>query len=658
MMRQRGLATIQAGLEQRIRLEWYTVTCLLSALTFALSYFGSAIGLDRLDFTFYDRVMQTATHVPPSDDIVIVTIDDDSISQLGYWPWRRSTHAQLLDRLSQARVVGMDLVLADLNPAYAEDDALLAWSMRTHGRVVLPLIVHADGVMKPLATFSEAAAAMGSINARLDSDGVVRSVQAAYALDDDQTVEHFVVAMLETGGQQAAADAVRENAAEGLGILYAGPPGSFTHYPYAKVLSGEVPASAFAGKYVLVGAWASALGDFFNVPVSSSGQLMAGVEILANALQNALHDTWITKPSRFWMAVLATLPTLLVCLMLRRWSPRRAFYMSVAVLAAIFVMDWLMLRYAHVWLAPTASLVGVVFAYPVWSWRSQEAALKHIDGELEKLHGEKLLHGQRLPDDKLWRHDASLPARITKLHKAITTLRQAIAQREQALRFLSHDMRSPQNAILALTQLQRHSDQPLAEAPLLDQIDNYAQKTLALVDGFVQLARAESMALAFREVDLVDLLSSACDERWPQAQRRRMAINFETTTPLAYVQADAGVLARMFGNLLDNALKYSGDGTKVSCRLSREAGNWRVDVQDSGRGISEEQQRTLFEPFTRFGDDQPDNPPGSGLGLSFVQAIVKRHHGSIEVESELGSGSVFSVRLPVAEDDSKSPVNV
>lgn len=639
------------SLEQRIRLEWYTVTCLLSALTFLLSFFSPQLGLERLDHTFHDRFMRAAAHAPPSEDIVIVAIDDGSIAQLGYWPWRRNVHAQLLGRLDQARAVGMDLVLSDLNPAFAQDDEQLAQAMLAHGRVALPLVVYPDAILTPLAAFERAAAGLGSINAALDSDGVVRSVQCRHATEDGRQSEHFVAALLRIGGEAARAEALCQGSAGRLGIPYVGPPGSYTVYPYAQVLSGEIPPSAFAGKYVLVGAWASALGDFFNVP-SSSGRLMAGVEVLANALQGARADDWISQPGRAWTALAAMLPALLACLMLRRLSPRRAFYMSVLVLGGVLALDWLALRYAHVWLAPTASLLGVIFAYPVWSWRSQEAALRHIDGELEKLYGEKLLHGQVMAGERQWWSDASLPARITKLNKAIATLRQAIAQREQALRFLSHDMRSPQNGILALTQLRRQG-QRQPDGQFLDQIDGYAQKTLALVDGFVQLARAESMALALREVDLVDLLASECDARWPQARQNGMTITFESETQAAYVEADPGVLARMFGNLLDNAVKYGKGGStpEISCRLLREGGFWRVRIRDQGRGISEQQQRTLFEPFARFGDDQPDNPPGSGLGLAFVMAVVRRHGGDIRVQSAVGAGSLFEVSLPVLQDE-------
>ncbi len=237
----------ELGLEQRIRLEWFTVTCLLSVLTFLLSLFGPHVGLERLDHTFYDRFLRVAAHVPPSEEIVIVAIDDDSITQLGYWPWRRSVHAQLIGQLSQARAVGVDLVLSDPNPAFARDDAQLAQAMRDHGRVVLPLVVHPDAVMAPLPVFQQAAAGLGSINATLDSDGVVRSVRCRHATATGERTEHFLAALLRAGQQPAVADAMCRRSDNQQGILYTGPPGSYTIYPYAKVLSGEVPAAGFAG---------------------------------------------------------------------------------------------------------------------------------------------------------------------------------------------------------------------------------------------------------------------------------------------------------------------------------------------------------------------------------------------------------------------------
>jgi signal transduction histidine kinase len=224
-----------------------------------------------------------------------------------------------------------------------------------------------------------------------------------------------------------------------------------------------------------------------------------------------------------------------------------------------------------------------------------------------------------------------------------------VRQREETLQFLSHDMRSPQNSILALIQLQAHSQTQLPQKKLLEHIDQYAHKTLALVDGFVQLARAESVEMTYVELDLVDLLAMTCDERWPMAQQRNSIVAFAAHVDSAYVQADGGMLARAFGNLLDNAINYSPDGAHIQCRLSRQENSWLVQVEDQGRGISPEQQALLFKPFSRFDENAPSNPKGSGLGLAFVQIVVARHAGEVQVQSTQGQGSIFSIRLPVTD---------
>src|SRR3546814_15374439 len=96
--------------------------------------------------------------------------------------------------------------------------------------------------------------------------------------------------------------------------------------------------------------------------------------------------------------------------------------------------------------------------------------------------------------------DGSLPARVTQLHGAVAQLRLAHQKRDETLRFLSHDMRAPQNSILALTQLQQNPTNALPEPALLRRVDMYANRTLGLVDGFIHLARAEAAALAPRRL--------------------------------------------------------------------------------------------------------------------------------------------------------------
>ncbi len=642
------------GLERRIRVEWLIVTIFMMVFTGTLSYFGEATGLARLDHAFYDKTLAAAIRPISTGNIVIVAIDDNSIDELGYWPWRRALHAQLLARLPQARAVGLDLVLSDLNPAYPDDDKQLAEAIRRHGRVVLPLILEesGDGIIAPLPLLASAAKRLGYINIYPDGDGVIRSI-VPWQFRDGQRVDHFATAM-NAAADDAARPIAQQDKPRSLLLPYAGTPAHFTVYPYARVLAGQIPASAFQDKYVLIGSWGSGLGDAFPTPLSRHGASMAGVEILANALQSSLRDYWIASPGRGLTALLATLPVLLICILMRRLSPRYSFLLAMAVLFIEFAGNWLLMRYASVWVPLTASIIGVVLTYPVWSWRSQEAALQHIDRELRDMNRNRASSNDALPANDSAAHDGSLSARVGLLHTAIAQLRQAQTAREETLQFLSHDMRAPQNSILALTELQELPGCALPQTELLRQINNHAHKTLSLVENFVHLARAEAMTINRQPVDLVDLLEQACADFWTQARQRSIRVTFTDHPEAAWVAGDQGLLRRAWGNLLDNALKYSPDHSAIICRVVRDGAHWVASIRDQGRGVSAEQQEALFTRFTRVDEDIPLNPCGTGLGLAFVRVVVLKHGGAIGLESEpdaaTGSGTEFKLRLPALAD--------
>src|SRR5699024_1853067 len=114
-------------------------------------------------------------------NIAIITIDDDSIAQLGFWPWRRTKHAELLPHLSEAKAVGFDVLFSEANPNFPQDDDAFAQAIATHGRVVLPLVIdpNTQTALPPFRPFDDAAAATGYINVYPDHDGVVRRLQLA-----------------------------------------------------------------------------------------------------------------------------------------------------------------------------------------------------------------------------------------------------------------------------------------------------------------------------------------------------------------------------------------------------------------------------------------------------------------------------------------------
>lgn len=227
----------------------------------------------------------------------------------------------------------------------------------------------------------------------------------------------------------------------------------------------------------------------------------------------------------------------------------------------------------------------------------------------------------------------------------ITTLTAAMRQREQALQLLTHDMRSPQTSILALL-----ATTPDLPEEVSDRLAACARRTLALADGFVQLARAEVTPVAMEPVDLCDVAVEAVDELWPQCRQRNIEIQQDGCDAPLMVLGDRGVLARTLVNLLGNAVKYSPEGSqiRVSAHATRQDGRAFVDVSisDQGPGLTPEEAAMAFRAFQRFDRPGSDAAGGVGLGLAFVDAAAARHGGGVLCASTPGAGATFTLRLP------------
>ncbi|CAB3799547.1 CHASE2 domain-containing protein [Pararobbsia alpina] len=244
----------------------------------------------------------------------------------------------------------------------------------------------------------------------------------------------------------------------------------------------------------------------------------------------------------------------------------------------------------------------------------------------------------------------------------VTELHAAERRREDALRFLSHDMRSPQASILALVELERPRIESDNTRALLDRIERYAQRALTLADDFVQLERAESQRYELEPVSFVELVIDACDEVWPQAQAKRIHIDTPVEAGAAWVNVDPSLMTRALVNILNNAIKYSPPDTRIACRIVEDPAlptYVQCMIRDEGYGIPLEQQKHLFERFRRFHTADRPEVGGAGLGMAFVKIVVTRHGGEVRVRSVPGQGTTFTVSLPSLDetpDDGRTEV--
>ncbi|MGO4311967.1 ATP-binding protein [Pseudomonas sp. KB_15] len=223
--------------------------------------------------------------------------------------------------------------------------------------------------------------------------------------------------------------------------------------------------------------------------------------------------------------------------------------------------------------------------------------------------------------------------------------RDAQEQRAVLLRFLSHDLRAPHSAILALLDVHRH--QVGGDLQLFDQIERQVRRALKLTDGFAQLARAESEAYQFQPSLFAMLMLDVFDQALPIAQLKQIELvhHVEEEAQESLVLADQALLTRALFNLLENAIKYSVSGTRIRLRVS-QCGGWLIcELIDQGKGIAAEELPELFSQYRRFSSAQGID--GVGLGLSMVKAVVDRHGGRIECQSEVGRGTTFRLQFPL-----------
>lgn len=227
----------------------------------------------------------------------------------------------------------------------------------------------------------------------------------------------------------------------------------------------------------------------------------------------------------------------------------------------------------------------------------------------------------------------------------VTDIHEAQRQRDQAIGFLSHDMRAPQSAILSLLELRRTRPELLPPEQFEERVERHARKALSMSDGFIQLARAQSRDYRLQPLNLVDLVREAMDDLWETAQSRRIVLHYADGPPEATAEADRELLGRAVTNLLGNAIKFSPANTAVEAAVRAEPGHWVVSVNDVGPGIAPEALADLFKPF--FRDPTSHRVDGAGLGLPFVHAVMTRHGGKVTVQSQRGAGSCFELWVPI-----------
>ncbi|MGC1248340.1 MAG: ATP-binding protein, partial [Spirulinaceae cyanobacterium] len=231
-------------------------------------------------------------------------------------------------------------------------------------------------------------------------------------------------------------------------------------------------------------------------------------------------------------------------------------------------------------------------------------------------------------------------------------LMEAAKMKSQFLAVMSHELRTPMNAIIGFSQVllrKKNSDTLSAnQVQMLDRIYNNGKTLLDLINHILDLSKAEAgrLELQIKDFDIVQLVRTTIEELRPLADEKYLSLTFDVKLKHSRVCNDSLRLRQIVVNLLSNAIKFTDRGSVEVLIQEVDKEHLEIAVKDTGIGINGEQKEYIFEEFRQVDQTTTRKYSGTGLGLAITESLVKLMQGEISVESQLGEGATFKVKLP------------
>ena len=257
-------------------------------------------------------------------------------------------------------------------------------------------------------------------------------------------------------------------------------------------------------------------------------------------------------------------------------------------------------------------------------------------------------------DDEFSAMAANLNKMVEEIRQLMDKEREAERTKNELITNVAHDLRTPLTSIIGYLEILSGKSAPLTPEMQTKYIDIAYSKSKRLekliedLFGFTKLNYGR-ISMRVTKVDIIKLLGQLLEESYPNFSNKGLSYELQSNVPAKVILADGNLLARLFDNLINNAIKYGAEGKRILVKVHAAAETVQVSVTNYGYVIPPEELPLIFDKFYRVEQSRSTHTGGTGLGLAIVKNIVDMHGGDITVKSDL-NGTVFTVTLKVDFD--------
>jgi signal transduction histidine kinase len=596
-------------------------TFISTALALALSWTAFGRQLDEYAYDFLFRLEQPAPWKP---DAAILAIDEATLARYGGITGIRSALAEGIEKILfvQPKAIAIDVILAE--PGTPEADRKLENAFAHAPNLVLSSDLAGSGSAiyweEPIARFSKYAVAIGQVHADLDKyDAVSRDLPLEKIAGHERRWA-LALAAWAAAHHAPIVESPEELSAGSIHIPAPIRDGRVMRIRYAPLSMGGIPrvsiaeldrtpglAAIFSHRTVFAGVTAqTAVRDRWMTPYSN-GIIMPGIEIHANAYETIAHGLFLVD-APLWAVAATTLG--LAALAALGFGFGAGIRANIVAASAIIASQ----------LLPAAAFARS----SVWPW---------LPGTLSAIFATSV----------------AATSRHLMVRRQLASARQEKNRYQNAMHFAIHELRTPLTAIQGSSELiSRYASMPESKRTEIANLINSESKRLGrIIETFLSVERlsAGEVELRSEHFPISELVERCAARARPIAERKNIEINV-SPLPAINLSGDRELMEYAVYNLLTNALKYSPPHTRVT--VSGEDGKGdrvRLSIADEGIGMDKTEVSRIFEKFYRTKKAEQSGETGTGIGLSIVDQIVTRHGGAIQVDSEPGKGSRFTLVL-------------